>query len=62
LLEYVLVSTEQQSVEVYRRLPDGWGLFHIYGLDDEVGLTSIDARFPVAALYRRTDVPRMLPE
>jgi Uma2 family endonuclease len=62
LQEYVLVSTEYQSVEVYRRLSDAWGLFHVYGPDDEVELTSVGERFPVAALYRRTGVPRLPPE
>ncbi len=57
LQEYVLVTTEYQSVEVNRRLDDGWGLFRAYGPGDEVELVSIGVRFPVAALYRRTDVP-----
>lgn len=57
LQEYVLVSTDYQAVEVYRRTNGGWGTFSVYGPGDEVVLTSIDVRFPVAALYRRTDVP-----
>ena len=56
------MSTEYYAVEVYRRLPEGWGLFHVHGPDDEVELVSISVRFPVAALYRRTDVPRVLLE
>jgi Uma2 family endonuclease len=55
--EYVVVRTDRQAVEVYRRAPDGWGTFQVYGSGDEVELTSVDARFPVAALYQRTDVP-----
>jgi len=62
LLEYVLVGTQYQRVEVYRRTVDGWGLFCFYGPDDAVELTSIGVRFSVAALYRRTDVPRTPPE
>jgi len=61
LQEYVLVGTRYQRVEVYRRTADGWGLFHIYGPGDEVELTSIDMHFPVAGLYRRTDVPETPP-
>ena len=62
LQEYVLVGTEYQRVEVYRRTAQGWGLFQIYGPGDEVELTSIGVRFPAAALYRRTDVPETAPE
>jgi Uma2 family endonuclease len=55
--EYVLIRTDQQVVEVYRRTPDGWGTFQVYGPDDEVPLTSVGVHLPVAALYQRTDVP-----
>jgi Uma2 family endonuclease len=61
LQEYVLVGTRYQRVEVYRRTAEGWGLFRFYGPGDEVELTSLDVRFPVAALYRRTDVPETSP-
>jgi Uma2 family endonuclease len=57
LHEYVLVGTEYRRIEVYRRTEQGWGLFRIYGPSDEIELTSIGVRFPVPALYRRTDVP-----
>jgi Uma2 family endonuclease len=62
VLEYVLVNTEYQAVEVYRRTEGQWGTFHVYRPGDDVELTSVDARFPVAALYRRTDVPETPPE
>ena len=55
--EYVLVRTDRRMVEVYRRTANGWGTFQVYGPGDEVMLASVDARFPVAALYERTDVP-----
>jgi Uma2 family endonuclease len=58
LEEYVPVGTAYQRVEVYRRTAEGWGLFHIYGPADEAELTSLGVRFPAAALYRRTDVPK----
>jgi Uma2 family endonuclease len=61
LQEYVLVGTRYQRVEVYRRTAEGWGLFHFYGPGDVVELTSIGAQFPVAGLYRRTDVPESSP-
>lgn len=37
-------------------------MFHIYRPGDEVELTSINVRFPVTALYRRTNVPEAPPE
>ncbi len=54
--EYVLVATKRQAVEVYRRTPDAW-TFHTYGPGDTIELPSIGARIPLAALYRRTNVP-----
>jgi len=54
--EYVLVVTRRQAVEVYRRTPEAW-TFHTYGLGDTIDLPSIGARIPLAALYRRTNVP-----
>jgi Uma2 family endonuclease len=62
LQEYVLVGTEYQRVEVYRRTERGWGLFSIYGPEDAVELTSLDIRFSVAAIYRRSGVPQASPE
>jgi len=62
LREYVLIGTDFQAVEVYRRAADGWGMFHVYRHEDEVELTSINVRFPVAALYRRTNVPATPPD
>lgn len=54
--EYLLVSTKYQAVEVQRRAGNEWTL-HLFGPGDEVELTSIGASFPVAALYRGTNVP-----
>jgi Uma2 family endonuclease len=62
LQEYVLVGSQYQRVEVYRRTTDGWELFRFYGPGDEVELTSFGVRFSVAAAYRRTDVPETAPE
>jgi len=57
----VLVGTEYQRVEVYRRTAEGWGLFRFYGPSEVMELTSVSARLPVAAIYRRTDVPETAP-
>jgi Uma2 family endonuclease len=62
LQEYVLVSTEYRMVEVYRRTAEGWGLLRFYGFTDTVELATVDVVMPVAAIYRRTDVPETLPE
>jgi Uma2 family endonuclease len=56
--EYVLVSTDRQSVEVFHRTPQGWAAYHarLYGPGDTIELASINVRFPLALLYRRTMV------
>lgn len=56
LQEYVLVSTRYQLVELYRRSPEGW-ILHVYEPGDTVELVSLGISFPVAALYKYTDVP-----
>jgi Uma2 family endonuclease len=62
LQEYVLVGTEYQRVEVYRRTEQGWSLYQIYGPHDTVELKSLELRFPVSRLYQRTDVPESPPD
>jgi Uma2 family endonuclease len=57
--EYVLVSTKYQLVELYRRSPEGWVL-SVYAPGDTVELVSLDISFPLAALYKYTDVPENL--
>ncbi len=56
--EYVLIATRYQAVEVQRRSGDEWTI-HVFGPGDEIELTSIGVRFPLAALYRGTTVPEM---
>ncbi len=58
--EYVLIATAYRAVEVFRRTTEGWTAFRIYGPDDTVELESIGVTIPVAALYRRTEVPEAL--
>ncbi|MBV9688952.1 MAG: Uma2 family endonuclease [Ktedonobacteraceae bacterium] len=57
--EYVLVASKYQAVEVYTRTPQGWTVYHAYGLGDEIELVSIGVRFPLAALYKNAAVPEM---
>ncbi len=54
--EYVLIATKYQAVEVQRRAGDAWTL-HLFGPGDELELTSIGVRIPIAELYRGTTVP-----
>jgi hypothetical protein len=54
----MLVSTRYQAVEIQRRAGNEWTL-HLFGSGDEIELTSIDVRFPLATLYRGTAVPQM---
>jgi Uma2 family endonuclease len=54
--EYVLVVTEQQSVEVYRRGEAYWTL-QWYGPGEDMVLDSIDVQLAVDQLYQLTDVP-----
>ncbi len=57
--EYVLISTKYQLVELYRRSPEGW-LLHVFGPDDTIELASLGISFPIAALYKYTEVPEDL--
>ncbi len=56
--EYVLIDTKYQAVEVYRRIAQVW-TYQAYGPGDEVYLTSINVRLPVAVLYRNAGVPEV---
>ena len=48
-----------QLVELYRRSPEGW-LLHVFGPDDTIELASLGISFPIAALYKYTEVPEDL--
>lgn len=51
LQEYVLVSQEQQQVEVFRKNEAGLWVLHPFGEGDEVELTSLNVRVAIASLY-----------
>jgi Uma2 family endonuclease len=51
LQEYVLVGSEAQSIEVFRRNPSGSWEFTAYGEGDEVTLSSIDLRVSIDGFY-----------
>lgn len=60
--EYMLVDTQQQAVEVYRREQDTFWKFTPFGPGDQVELASIGARFPVAAVYENVALPEDIPD
>lgn len=54
--EYVLLATRRQATEVYRRAAQGW-TYEAYGPGATLHLAGIGVDLPLAALYRRTEVP-----
>ncbi len=59
--EYVLIRTAYQEVEIFNRQGDIW-TYRRFGPGQEVELRSIGLTIPLAALYRRTDVPEQEPD
>src|SRR5579859_1139525 len=55
--EYVLIDTQQQSVEVFRRETENLWTLHTFSSGDTVELVSINVRFPVGDLYRNVALP-----
>ena len=53
--EYVLIDTEYQAIEVFRRASHLW-TYQAYAPNDEIELTSIGVRMPFAAFYRNSSV------
>lgn len=60
LQEYVLIATNCQAVEVYRRSGEHWGTFETYGPGDTIELVSIQVRILMVTVYRRSGVPETL--
>lgn len=56
LQECLLISQHEALLELYRRQPEGW-MYIGYGADDEIELTSIDLRLPVAVIYEDIALP-----
>lgn len=53
LREYVLVSQSEIFVECFRLNDEGVWVSQTYGQGDEVELSSVDFRFPIAEIYRK---------
>lgn len=49
--EYVLVSTDEPAVDVYRRASEKLWTLHLFGPGDDVELKSIQVTVPIAAFY-----------
>lgn len=56
--EYVLISTQEQAVDLYRRATNNLWTLHPFGPGDEVALKSIDVSIPLEALYENVTFPR----
>ena len=54
--EYVLIDTQHQAVEVYRRQSDTLWTLHPFGPGDQVELASLSLSFPIAVLYEGIDL------
>ena len=54
--EYVLIDTQQQAVEVYRRQSDTLWTLHPFGPGDLVDLASLSLSFSIAALYENVEL------
>jgi len=53
--EYVLVSTDEKAVDVYRRATEKLWTLHLFGPGDDVELKSIDVTIPIASIYENVD-------
>lgn len=54
--EYVLVDTQRQAVDVYRRASNTLWTLHLFGPGDRVELARLNISFSIAALYENVDV------
>lgn len=48
--EYLLIDSREYKIELYRKEPPKW-VYYAFGIEDEVELTSIKARFFVQDVY-----------
>lgn len=55
--EYVLVSTQRRSIEVYHRGQGRFWQFSSFGPDDTIELASLGIRFPIDAIYENVVLP-----
>jgi Uma2 family endonuclease len=56
--EFLFISTRAPKVRLYRRESNNRWTIYLLNLEDEVELTSLGVRFPVANLYKKTRLAR----
>jgi Uma2 family endonuclease len=56
--EYVLISTQEQAVDVYRRATNNLWTLHPFGPGERVELKSIDVNIPIDAFYENVTFPK----
>lgn len=52
--DYLIIDTESPTVWHYQRQANELWAINMYGLEDTIELSSIEARFPVAEIYGKT--------
>lgn len=64
LQAYILISSEEQLVEVFRQDEKGQWIFTVYGENDCVDLTILNVTLPLAAIYENVamEQPARFPE
>ena len=55
--EYVLIDTQQQAVDVYRRATETLWVLHLFSAGDIIELASLGLSFPIASLYENVTFP-----
>ncbi len=55
--EYVLVDTQEQIIEVYRRDKEPFWKFSAFEAGERVELTSLDIHIPVSGVYEDVELP-----
>ena len=51
--EYVMVSTQEQAVDLYRRASDKLWALHLFRPGDVIELRSIGVSIPISAIYKK---------
>ncbi len=60
--EYVLVATQEQAVEVYRRVQDGFWWFSLFGPGEQVEFASLGITIPIEVIYENVTFPEDTPD
>jgi Uma2 family endonuclease len=56
--EYVLISTQEQAIDVYWRATDNLWTLHPFGPGEAVILKSIEVSIPIDAFYENVTIPK----